>query len=462
VNGADYGTVLGALQARGRFGVNLGLSRTRALLRELGHPERDLRGVLVGGTNGKGSVQAIVATILGQAGRRVGQTPKPHLSSYRERLVVAGEPIAPDAFAALVGEVLGLAERVTTRHGPPTEFEVLTAAAFAWFARERVEVAVVEVGLGGRLDATNAWDGGVAAITNVAWDHMDRLGPTLAAIGREKAAIIKRGDRAVSGASGPGGAVIRRRAARLAVPLREVAPLPVLGLARDGLRLAHPDLGELHVALLGRYQAANVALALGILVELEAAGIAAVNEGALRRGLAAVRWPGRLEIAVLGRDGRARPAAAAGAGRRPLPGRPDVVLDGAHNEAGAAALAEALDDLRPSLSPGRPTLLLGVMGDKDVPHLVGALARARVLREARIVTTAAPGTRAAPAALLAAAWRADERGHRAEVVALEPLEAALEVALGAARAADGPLVVAGSLYLVGAVRERLGLAEVAP
>jgi len=152
----------------------------------------------------------------------------------------------------------------------------------------------------------------------------------------------------------------------------------------------------------------------------------------------------------------------AGATRGPLPGLPDVVLDGAHNEAGAAALAEALDELRPSLSPGRPTLLLGVMGDKDLPRLVGALAGAAALQGARIVTTAAPGSRAAPAALLAATWRADERGRTAEVVALESLDAALGLAVGAARAADGPLVVAGSLYLVGAVRDRLGLDVVAP
>ncbi|HMJ79494.1 MAG TPA: Mur ligase family protein [Candidatus Dormibacteraeota bacterium] len=462
MSGSDFPTVIAALQARGRFGVNLGLARVRALLRELGDPQRGLPGVLVGGTNGKGSVQALVAAVLAAAGLRVGQTPKPHLSSYRERLVVAGQPIEPDEFAALVGGVLDLAERVASRLGPPTEFEVLTAAAFAWFAERKVEVAVVEVGLGGRLDATNAWDGGVAAITNVEWDHMDRLGPTLAAIGREKAAIIKRGDRAVTGASGPGLAVIRRRASRLAVPLRETPPLSVVGMARDGLRLAHPDLGELRVALLGRHQAANVAVALGIIADLEATGIAAVDEAALRRGLASARWPGRLELLVQGTDGRAMPIAEADAEVAPQPGRPDIVLDGAHNESGAAALAAALDELRPSISPGRPTLLFGVMADKDVPRLVGRLAGAAALREARIVTTAAPGPRAASAASLAAAWQADERGRRAEVVPIESLDAALGLALGGARAVDGPLVVAGSLYLVGAVRDRLGLAEVAP
>ncbi|MGZ6345340.1 MAG: bifunctional folylpolyglutamate synthase/dihydrofolate synthase, partial [Candidatus Limnocylindrales bacterium] len=232
-----YAATVAALQARGRFGIHLGLSRTRALLRALGRPELALRGALIGGTNGKGSVQAIVAAVLGEAGLRVGQTPKPHLVTYRERLVVDGRPIAADEFSGLLDEVLAVADTLAPRLGPPTEFEVLTAAAFAWFARRAVDLAVVEVGLGGRLDATNAWDGGVAAITNVEWDHMDRLGPTLAAIGHEKAAIIKRGDRAVTAATGPGLTQIRRRAGRLGVPLRVVQPLAVLGMARDGLRL---------------------------------------------------------------------------------------------------------------------------------------------------------------------------------------------------------------------------------
>src|SRR5262245_13008327 len=179
-----------ALQQRGRFGIRLGLGRTRALLRALGSPERELRGALIGGTNGKGSVQAMVASVLRQAGLDVGQTPKPHLVSYRERIVVDGHPIAAADFGPLVDEVLDAADRISARLGPPTEFEALTAAALLWFARRRVDVAVVEVGLGGRLDATNAWDGGVAAITNIDWDHMDLLGDTLVKIAREKAAII--------------------------------------------------------------------------------------------------------------------------------------------------------------------------------------------------------------------------------------------------------------------------------
>src|SRR4051794_7408368 len=172
----DYHEALAALQARGRFGIRLGLGRTRALLRGLGDPQLTFRGVLVAGTNGKGSVLALAGSALRAAGLHVGETPKPHLVTYRERLQLDGEPVDPETFARLVEQVLALADGVAKRHGEPTEFELLTAVVFAWFAERRPDVALVEVGLGERLDATHAWDGGVAAITNVALDHTDRLG----------------------------------------------------------------------------------------------------------------------------------------------------------------------------------------------------------------------------------------------------------------------------------------------
>jgi dihydrofolate synthase / folylpolyglutamate synthase len=422
--------VIAELQARGRFGIQLGLGRTRALLRALGHPERRLRGALIGGTNGKGSVQAMVGVVLGEAGLRVGQTPKPHLVDYRERIVVGGEPISAVDLAGVLGEVLRAADTIPADLGPPTEFELLTAAALAWFARERVDVAVVEVGLGGRLDATNAWDGGVAVVTNVEWDHMDRLGSTLARIGFEKAAIIERGDRAVTGATGPGLEAVRRRAARFGVPLREVEPLPVTAMDLAGIVVQAPALADLRVGLLGRHQAANAAVALATLEALDEAGIAAIDASAVRRGLAVVRWPGRLEL---------------------LSGDPQVLLDGAHNESGVAALAAALEELRPLLARGRPTLLFGVMADKAVERMVGRLALTPALREARIVTTAVSGLRALPAEALAALWR-DLAGPTAEVRAIASSEDAFHAAVDLARSAGGPLIVAGSLYLVGAVR----------
>ncbi len=430
-----YGEALAAISERGRFGVRLGLGRTRALLRGLGEPERAVRGALVAGTNGKGSVVALAGAVLRAAGHRVGEAPKPHLVSYRERAVVDGCPIDRSSFARLAGEILAVADRVGRRLGPPTEFEILTALAFRWFAEMDVAVALVEVGLGGRLDATHAWDGGVAVITNVDLDHTDQLGPTIPAIAREKAAIIVRGDRAVTGATGEGLEVVRRRARHLGVPLVEAGPAPLLDHDRDGIRVALPRLGETAVGLRGRHQAANVAVADATLDALEAAGIAAAPESARRAGYAAARWPGRLElVSVPAPGGRTR----------------EVLLDGAHNPAGAATLARALDDLRPHLAPGPLTLVMAMVSDKDVEGTIRALSAAQELAGARVVCTQVGGTRALDAATLAAHWRAHVPGLPISV-APEPA-VALERALAVG---DGPIVVAGSLYLVGAIRGRL-------
>jgi dihydrofolate synthase/folylpolyglutamate synthase len=426
----DYAEALRQLSERGRFGVRLGLGRTRALLRELGDPQRSVRGALVAGTNGKGSVLALAGSALRVAGLRVGETPKPHLVTYRERLQIAGRPIDQQMFSRLVREATSAADRVARRLGEPTEFELLTAMVFRWFAEEGVDLAIVEVGLGGRLDATHAWDGGVAVITNVDLDHTDRLGPTIAAIAREKAAIIERGDVAVTGATGEALAIVRRRAARLAVPLTMAEPAPLLGLSRDGIEVDLPRIGRTAVGLRGRHQAANVAVADALLDALSTAGIADVSSGARRAGYASVVWPGRLELLEV--DGR------------------DVLLDGAHNPAGAAVLAAALDDLRPFLQAGPLTLLTASMADKDVPGIVSALGRSESLHDARIVATQLDLDRALPADQLAEAWRQEVRGVtvEAEADAATALDRALHAAIG-------PVVVAGSLYLVGLARGRL-------
>ncbi|MCI0345869.1 MAG: bifunctional folylpolyglutamate synthase/dihydrofolate synthase, partial [Chloroflexi bacterium] len=271
-----YAEAVRALTDRGRFGIRLGLGRTRALLRELGGPQLAFRGALVGGTNGKGSVLALAGSALRVAGLRAGETPKPHLVSYRERLQIGGRPIDGRTFAALAEAVLPLADRVARRLGDPTEFELLTAMIYRWFADEAVDLALVEVGLGGRLDATHAWDGGVAVIANVDLDHMDRLGATIPLIAREKAAIILRGDLAVTGAADDALRVIRRRARRMGAPLVEVGVPPVLEVDRDGITVDLPRLGRTRVGLRGRHQAANVAVADATLDALEAAGIATV------------------------------------------------------------------------------------------------------------------------------------------------------------------------------------------
>ena len=427
-----YEEALRAISERGRFGIRLGLGRTRALLRELGNPERTVRGALIAGTNGKGSVLAIAESALRAAGYHVGTTPKPHLVTYRERVQVDGRPIAADDFARLVAQVLPIADRVARRHGDPTEFELLTAVVFARFAEVRPDVALVEVGLGGRLDATHAWDGGVAVVTNVDLDHMDRLGDTVTKIAREKAAIIERGDLAVTGARGDGLAVIRRRARRMAVPLTEVAPAPLLAWDRDGIDIELPRLGRTRVGLRGRHQAANAAIADATLDALEAAGIATVPDDARRRGYAEAVWPGRLELIRAG-------------------GR-EVLLDGAHNPAGAAALAASLDDLRPYLASGPITLVTASMADKDVAGVVAALAASHAMAGSTVICTSLPVPRALPADDLAAFWLATGV-PRTVLVEDDPIEAATAAAL--VSDASGPILIAGSLYLVGAARSHL-------
>lgn len=426
----EYHEALAALAARGRFGIHLGLGRTRALLAALGDPQRSIRGALVGGTNGKGSVLALAGSALRAAGLRVGQTPKPHLISYRERVEIDGHPISVKDFTRHVDAVLSISDRVARRHGEPTEFELLTAVVFRHFAEAGIDIALVEVGLGGRLDATHAWDGGVAAVTNVALDHMDRLGPTIAAIAREKAAIIERGDRAVTGAEGEALKIIRSRAQRVGAPLTAVVPAPIIDWDRDGLTVELPRLGRTRVGLRGRHQAANVAVADAVLDALDDAGIASAPDDARRDGYAAAVWPGRLEL--VSRDGV------------------DILLDGAHNPAGAAALAQAIDDLRPHLTPGPLTLVMAAMADKDVDGIIDALAGAAAMLGATVIATTVDAARAMSSDDLAARWRARAPRVADVKAARDPIKA-----LEGAIARGATVVVAGSLYLVGAIRGHL-------
>ena len=423
----SYGEAVAALTERGRFGISMGLERVERLMAEAGRPDAGLRGALVGGTNGKGSGGAMVRSVLGAAGLRVGTMPKPHLVSYRERIAVDGEPIDPAAFAAAVSRLLPAIDRVAAEVGPPTEFEALTAVAIAELARRRVDLVLVEVGMGGRLDATNVLDLGVAAITNVQRDHEAYLGSTLTAIGGEKAAIIKAGNVAVTGAAGRGLRPILDRCASLAVPLRRSGPRQPFratvrrhdwdGLVVDAVTPAG-RLAELRIGLLGAHQAENAAVAFAVLDAVAERHGVRVDEASLRQGLATARWPGRLELLN---------ASSLGLGR--------VLLDGAHNPAGAAALASALRDL----GVRRPTIVFGAMRAKRVHAVLRALAP---LGPSFVFTRVDdPGAHSPEA--LATIWR---RVSGREARTAETPEDAL-------RMADGdPTVVAGSLYLVGAVR----------
>ncbi len=407
-----------ALHGGEHAGMRPGLERIEALLSALGNPERRYAIVQVGGTNGKGSVAATLAVILRAAGRRVGLYTSPHLVSFRERIRVDSEAIGEDAVVDGIDALGTLVARVDA-----SMFEATTALALDHFAREDVEIAVLEVGLGGRLDATTVGTPAATVISRIDRDHEAILGDTIAAIAGEKAAII-RGGPAFTAAQAPEAlAVIEGRAAAMGVPLmREGHELSVRVRARgvEGQRIDCAGVGwrldDAHLALLGTFQPGNALLAVAAARALDA------PEAAIREGLARVRWPGRLD--VRGRE-------------------PRLVLDGAHNPAGARALAASLRELFPGQAI---TLVVGIARDKDAAAMLGAL----VPLAERVILTAFDSPRAAvPEAL-----RAALPGTTAPVEVARSAAEALALALDARRT---PIVcVAGSLFLVGEMLGALG------
>ena len=400
-----------ALRGGEYAGMRPGLERIEALLDALGHPERGFTLAQVGGTNGKGSISAMLAAMLRADGRRVGLYTSPHLVSFRERIRVDGEAIAEDAVVDGVEALGTLIARVDA-----TVFEASTALALDHFAHERVDVAVLEVGLGGRVDSTTVGRPVVAALGPIDFDHREFLGDTLTAIATEKAAIFRSGTAISAAQPAEAEAVVVGHAARAGVPLlMEGRELSVTLRARslEGQRIdcAGPGwrLDDLRLGLLGTYQPGNALLAVA------AARVLDVGEPAIREGLARARWPGRFEVRR--RDGGW------------------LVLDGAHNPAGARALAESLETY---FGEASMTLVIGVLRDKDAAGILRPL-----LRRARRVILTAPGSprAAAPDDL------------RAMVPASVPGVVAPSVGTALAVAEEGSrpsvVCVAGSLMLVG-------------
>jgi dihydrofolate synthase/folylpolyglutamate synthase len=415
-----YQEALDYLTALGRFGIKLGLERTEALLHALGDPQELFQGVHVAGTNGKGSVCAMLASILQSAGYRVGLMPKPHLISYTERIQVDQRPIAEADFAALITELQPVINKVASELGPPTEFEILTSAALYYFARAGIDLLVCEVGLGGRLDSTNVLDLGISVITNIALDHTQHLGSTLEAIAAEKAGILKPDSLAITGAQPPALAVIEARAREQHIPLLRLGhEIEVSAVDRDwaGVQatVSTPagTYRDLRVPLLGLHQADNAALAVAAIDALRSRGWN-ISDGALRDGLARTRWPGRLE--VIDRD-------------------PIVLVDGAHNPAGLERSLAAVQKLAKGRRP--IVIVFGAMKDKDLPSMLALLRSAN----APVIFSRIGWHRAAPPADLAAQF--DGQSETAESTA-EALSRAREKA-----GRDGIVFVCGSLYLVG-------------
>jgi dihydrofolate synthase/folylpolyglutamate synthase len=414
-----YQESLDYLTSLGRFGIKLGLERTEALLHELGNPQDLFQGVLTAGTNGKGSVCAMVASVLQASGYRVGLMPKPHLISYTERIQVDQRPIAETDFAALLTELQPSINKVAADLGPPTEFEILTSAALYYFARAGIDLLVCEVGLGGRLDSTNVLDLGVSVITNIALDHTQYLGSTLEAIAAEKAGILKPESIAITGAQPPALAVIEAAARKQHIPMLRLGQEIELAAIDKGWAGVQATVTtpagtyrDLRIPLLGLHQAENAALAVAAIDGLRSRGWG-VSDGELRDGLARTRWPGRLEI---------------------IDRNPIVLVDGAHNPAG---LQRSLATVK-NLAKDRPLVIVfGAMKDKDLPAM---LAQLRAM-ETPVIFSAIDWHRAAAPADLARQFGAPAS------VAESSGEALSRARERAGR--DGIVFVCGSLYLVG-------------
>lgn len=394
-----------------RLGMKFGLDNIRALTTALGDPQLRFRSIIVGGTNGKGSVTAMVERGLRAAGYRTGRYTSPHLVRLEERFVIDGVEVTTDTLRGAAAVVRDTVERLLTERtleAPPTFFECATAIAFVLFANAGIEFAVLEVGLGGRLDATNVVTPVAAAITSIDFDHQAQLGSTIASIAREKAGIIKPGIPIVTGPLMAEAEAVVREISN-AIGANYVNAMDVVDLdevLRGGT-----------LTLQGTHQRANAAVAVALLRQLDARG-AAVSPSAICAALTDVDWPGRLEQF----DYRGA----------------HVWLDAAHNPAGARALRTFLSEIGWTDC----ALVLGAMHDKDVAAILAELIPVANV----VICTTAPNPRAAPAETLADIARHISPSTRVEAVSSP------EGALARATAISRRVVIAGSIFLIGPLR----------
>lgn len=399
-----------------RFGVNLGLERISALLENLGNPHQQLNVIHVAGTNGKGSVCAYLSSILTAAGYPTGRFISPHLIDWTERIYLNDRPISPKAFEELLLEV----DAAIKPDGPtPTQFEVITAAAWLYFARQKVDMAVMEVGLGGRLDATNVCDKPlVAIITSISREHWQRLGPTLADIAGEKAGILKSGSPAVIGKLPPEAReVVEKRIASLGCPAVWVEPsCPISSAPGQSLDFASYNGIEYPLPLLGEVQLLNSAIAIAAIQVLQQQGWSISTE-AIQQGMANTKWPGRLQWITWG-DRR-------------------LLIDGAHNPAAARVLRQYID----SLNVESVTWVMGMLSTKDHADVFQEL-----LREGdRLYLVPVPGhSSAIPQELVVVAESICPNLEC--TLTYSDLFAGLEAAVNLQ---ENLIVLCGSLYLIG-------------
>ncbi len=437
VSEQGYQETLDWIHSTMRFGSKLGLERIERLLSLLGNPERDTEYIHVAGTNGKGSVTAMVASALAASGFRTGMYISPYLEDFRERVVLNGRMISKEDLVAMAKEVRPAVERMLTEGMEhPTEFEVITALAFLYYSRQQVDYVSLEVGLGGRFDGTNVVTPAVSTITTISFDHMDRLGDTLGKIAFEKAGIVKPGVPVVTGVTADEPlSVIKRRAEKSGSRLYQVAQSPSadvtweeVSYSMDGqvIDVHGPDFEYkgLKIPLMGRHQQQNAALAVASL-ELakpnNRAGRIYLDRAAVAKGISQTVWPGRLEV---------------------LSRNPTIILDGAHNPDGARVLSEAMHHVPRE----RLICVLGILGDKAYKEATSLIAP---MCDEVVITR--PDT---PRALDLDILAGEVRRYVSKVSVEPDIGKALDAALAKAHPQDAVLCC-GSLYLVGPARTHL-------
>ena len=431
------------------------LEHMRALLRKMNHPERSFPSVLIAGTNGKGSTAATLASILRASGLKTGLYTSPHLVRINERIRVNGDAISDDEFAALHGQIDDIASHLVDRRElpwHPSFFEMMTAIAFAHFARQKVDIAVLEVGMGGRLDATNVVEPVVSVITDISLDHQKFLGNTVMEIAREKVGIIRHGGVVVTLPQQPdANDVIGNTILDLvAIGVSAVQYVPPVSPGSDYLTSTAFTTGgtEEHrtdshcyryplqvmgteilveTPLVGRHQLRNVALATAAAEELSKKGFAGITPASIELGIRETRWPGRFQVFAV------------------QPGRPEIVLDVAHNPAGAWALRSGLSERYDD----RPLIFVfGAMRDKAISEMTEILFPLAT----RVIATRPDNPRAASAEEI----REAASRTATEVETITDVRAALETALAAATG-NTVVVITGSIYLAGEAMRLLEL-----
>jgi dihydrofolate synthase/folylpolyglutamate synthase len=426
----DYSASIEYLFGLQRIGARMGTATVASLLARLGDPHNTYPSVLVAGTNGKGSTAAMLASILRESGLRVGLYTSPHLVRFEERIVVDGTEVAPEEIVRLAATVREQADQMVARGGDearPSFFETATAMAFRHFRDRQVDVAVLEVGMGGRLDATSLVDAILCLFTPIDLDHQEYLGGTLGAIAEEKAGILKSGSRALTATQAPEVMQVLQRCA--AIRGATLHPAEQMWSALEGpsgtLTLAPATLGAARIegvklSLAGRHQWTNAILAVAAASRLPGLHDR-VTEQTIRQGLARARWPGRCEV---------------------VEEHPTLLLDGAHNPGAARVLRSYL--MENFTAQGRKVVMIfGAMADKDLPGILEPLHSCA----SRIIVTRAETPRAADPVVLESLAR---RYHSSVLRAPNP-----SAALSAARQEAGPedaICVTGSLYLVGDVK----------